>query len=222
MAGRLSLLGAGKQTIAVAGDWWLAGGINVANCVAAYLAKGSADYATSKVNLANPGTYNATDGDQYPTWEAATGWTFSLGKYLNTGIAPTNGWSLVVRLDADDLSGVPMMVQGGTGKEFGFSTCFYNNTYLWYGASGELSSTKTITDCVAAIAGGSFYINSSPVIANVSWSAGDNTVPIRIGGIFNGVSFNEPFSGKIYAVAFYNTSISSAQVAALTTAMNAL
>jgi len=56
-------------------DWWLAGGINAANCIAAYQPIGAADYATSKVNLANPGTYDAYEGTA-PDWSAVTGWTF--------------------------------------------------------------------------------------------------------------------------------------------------
>jgi len=43
---------------AVGGKWWLAGNINPANCVAAYQAKGAANLASAKVNLANPGTYD--------------------------------------------------------------------------------------------------------------------------------------------------------------------
>ncbi len=42
--------------------WWLAGGIPAENCIAAYQPKGAASYAASKVNLANPGTYDAYEG----------------------------------------------------------------------------------------------------------------------------------------------------------------
>jgi hypothetical protein len=70
-----------KQAGASAGDgddtpWYLAGGVDPANCVAAYQAKGAADYATSKVNLANPGTHDLIDGTSAPAFDTATGWTF--------------------------------------------------------------------------------------------------------------------------------------------------
>src|SRR4030042_266315 len=71
-------------------EWWLAGGISAANCLAAYQPKGAASYAASKVNLANPGTYDAVDGVAFPTWAAATGWTFNgVAQYL-TSNCPTD------------------------------------------------------------------------------------------------------------------------------------
>ena len=81
-------------------SWWLAGGISAENCVAAYQAKGAADYAASLVNLANPGTYNAANGNS-PTFNTAIGWTFDgVNDYLVTGIVPASdqSWSAIVRL----------------------------------------------------------------------------------------------------------------------------
>lgn len=51
-------------------SWWQAGGTTGA--VAAYLAKGAASYAASKVNLVSPGTYDLTDGATFPGWVATS------------------------------------------------------------------------------------------------------------------------------------------------------
>jgi len=60
---------------AAGGGWWDLNG-TIKSCVAAYQPVGAADYAASKVNLLNPGTYNLSDGVAYPDWASATGWTF--------------------------------------------------------------------------------------------------------------------------------------------------
>lgn len=66
--------------------WWYVPG---KTCVAAYQPKGAASYAASKVNLANPGTYDATEGVA-PAWDAATGWSFDgLDDWLNSNV-PAN------------------------------------------------------------------------------------------------------------------------------------
>jgi hypothetical protein len=78
------------------GGWWLSGGIAAANCIAAYQAKGAADYAASLVNLANPGTYNCTAPAGNPAFDTSVGLTFGSNKYLATGITPGAGWSFIV------------------------------------------------------------------------------------------------------------------------------
>lgn len=57
---------------------WLPPGISSGNVIAAYEAEGAASYAASKINLANPGTYDITNegGGGAPTWDATKGWIF--------------------------------------------------------------------------------------------------------------------------------------------------
>ena len=55
-------------------QWWLAGGIHPSQVVAAYQPKGAVDLAASYVNLANPGTNDATVGVA-PTFDSS-GWEF--------------------------------------------------------------------------------------------------------------------------------------------------
>jgi hypothetical protein len=71
-----------RDLINNADKWWLAGGVNSKDCVAAYQAVAAESYATSKVNLANPGTNSAVDGSSYPDWNGDYGWLISSGQYL--------------------------------------------------------------------------------------------------------------------------------------------
>lgn len=64
-------------------DWWLPCGCSPEDAVAAYRAKGAGSYEASKVNLANPGTYNLTEGVA-PIWNATDGWIMDGTKYLLT------------------------------------------------------------------------------------------------------------------------------------------
>lgn len=65
--------------------WYLSGDVDPSNVIAAYQAKGAADYDTSKINLANPGTHNLTDVSA-PTWNTSDGWIFDGTQALNTGL----------------------------------------------------------------------------------------------------------------------------------------
>lgn len=80
-------------------NWWLAGGIPADDCLAAYQPKDAPSYASSKLNLANPGTHDASEGSA-PTWSASAGWRFNgTSSYLTCGgLTPDGqGWSYLVR-----------------------------------------------------------------------------------------------------------------------------
>ena len=206
-----------------ASGWWLAGGISAANCVAAYQAKGAASYAASKVNLANPGTYNAADGEAYPTWDDTNGWKFvsASQQYLKTGITPNNmNWSAIIRL-----SNVPVGDQWAFGyyttQGFGLeprfkpsaiiSTCYYNGGLVYSYADRESG--------IWAIAKNQGYYNGSP--DGTTWSQSTHTAgEVWIGDV-SGI-YRRYFGGYIQAFALYNATITAEQVSALTTAINAL
>jgi hypothetical protein len=76
--------------------WYLAPGLNLVDCVAAYQAKGAASLEASYVNLAHPGVNNAAPVVA-PTWSALAGWIYNGAAWLNTGILPASGlWSMLV------------------------------------------------------------------------------------------------------------------------------
>jgi hypothetical protein len=209
------------------GGWWLSGGIAAANCIAAYQPKGAADYAASLVNLANTGTYNAT-GFNTPGWNATDGWIlvgYSPFKYMRTGITSfTTGWSIVARLKSTGSNRL-FGVQNAENKTKQSAFNFSNGKLLWaldsilYGT--DTSGTK---DAHLAILGNKGYLNGT--LDGTGTDAADYSgVDFQIGGYNkNGTAdgFAAGITEYVYSFAIYNTVITTAQLAALVTAMNAL
>lgn len=244
-----------KQTGASAGGggstpWYLAGGVDAANCVAAYLAKGAADYATSKVNLANPGTYTLSDppGDlSFGTWKppvfsSDAGWYFnwdahsSDGDFLTTGIIPTVSMTVICRcLHPTDTGGNQII--GATFEDVyetyfgiaktsnGFEYC--NGDYSVSYGSSNIARTFP-DDFVVALAGGKFYYNGGLVntVAPVYNESFPANCDIWIGTqhIYDGDNYgqNPGEDLNVYASSFYDVILTDDQVAAITTAMQAL
>lgn len=198
-----------------ASNWWEAGGAT--GIVAAYQPKGAASLAASYVNLANPGVYNAAPGTA-PTWDAS-GWSFNgSDQWLDTGYAPQAGHTGIIRfanavrqytgMYADGIVNFAMAPLRGDGD---------NKRIYYYG--GYNTKTPGYTNCVLAIAGMSFYLNGSPDGGTGS-SFGANTTTFGLGRR-NGSAIVY-YQGDICAASFYNTTLSAAQVAAVTAAMAAL
>ena len=204
-----------KKTIV---PWWLSGGISAANCVAAYQAKGAADYAASKVNLANPGTYNLTATSD-PSFATATGWTFSGSEYLITGITPAADWSFIVQYEHTVTT-----THGLFGSEGTVNTRFFillTSTAIGYGAGGYQSKTPQQQSGNVCLSGSAGYRNGTSTDAITrSWSG--TAQPMIIGGLNSAGTPGLLMTGKITSIAFYNAAITSDQVSAVYTAMNAL
>ena len=80
--------------------WYLSGGVSAANCIAAYQPIGAVDYAGSKVNLANLGTYDANnEGTHVPTWDVTTKWNTHHNLWMKTGISGFSGTNKKVILE---------------------------------------------------------------------------------------------------------------------------
>lgn len=195
--------------------WWLAGGIPSSACVAAYQPVGASDYVASKVNLANPGTYNANDeGTHAMAWASGTGWAGGAGTYLLTGIVPNLTYSAILRFidGAYSAVNVPLIASSGTSNRLGFY--FATNGIRCY--SGASITKDARMAGVLCVTGREFFIDA---VSNGSVSSGGApTAGFWIGDIAG----SNPFLGKILACAIYNTTITSGQVTALTNAMNAL
>lgn len=216
-AGNVAALG-------VAG-WWLSGGIAPSACVAAYQPKGAASLAASYTNRANPGTYNAAPGTA-PSFAAATGWTFSSGssQYLVTGVTPANdqSWSWIVRWTTAGATACLFGVRDALGTA---SFQFYPQVYgsmIYSNAGAYTQGSVTRTSGVNAAAGNTAYNNgvSEGTLTTVGGAVwGDIYLGARN---LTGTGAEQFASGTIAALAIYNVTITAAQVAALTTAMNAL
>jgi len=226
-----SPLGNSQRRVAI--DWWLAGGIDAANCIAAYQPKGAADYATSKVNLANSGTYDAYEGTA-PDWDAVNGWDFVAYddlKHLWTGIIPENDqtWSMIVRF-SDSTQDRTQAVAGctnidGTGSLFIITRRQASDDMIF--ANGDLLVCGSRQSSgISAIAGTNCFhdaVNLGSIPSG--WTVPANEIAIggrnRSSGAGGKTLYTASFDGCIQAMAIYDIDI-SAYVAELTTAMNAL
>jgi len=201
----------------VVANWWLSGGVSAGDCVAAYQAKGAASLAVSYVNLNAPGTYDITTPNA-PTWNSTDGWIFNgIAQYLETAIVNSSGWSAIVRY-TNATGNAPLFCSESTGTirfnifpTFSGTTIFYQN--------GGFSTSTALTAGVLAIAGQQGYKNGVADGATISAWSGTNTESIRIAKAGTAASFS---NSRIQAIAIYSTTITAAQVLAITSAMQAL
>jgi len=223
------------KTAAAASGWWLSGGVSAANAVAVYQPIGAASLAASYVNLANPGTYNAAPGVA-PTWASATGWTFNgTTQYLDIGspITGTEARTIIARYKSVKLdysaivdlciSSVPYSPDTSSFYMTPEQACrFAGGNRIW--AEG---TTSDVVFAIVGPAGGSItdVIGYRDGVLDNTYSTSGTTynTGTRGGGIAI-VSSAHPswYKGDIMALAIYNAALTAPQVAAITTAMNAL
>ena len=201
-------------------DWWTVTG---KTCVAAYQPKGAASYAASLSNLANPGTYDASEGTA-PDWTSAGGWDFNgTDDYLKTGLYPYSAWSALVQFgDTPGSSGNYLFGEYKAGESYAlavYSTgnsgwcVFFNNSADVGGAlnktSGNIGMAYTIN-----------YLDGAPSGVGTSGYAGAATTEILIGQL--GGLAGYWYDGKIYAVVVYSDTLTGGEMATVAAAMAAL
>jgi len=216
----------GNSQRRVAGDWWLSGGIDPANCIAAYQPIGAADYATSKVNLANPGTHDATEGVA-PDWDAVNGWKFNgINDYLDSTVENRETYTMIVRFNNVTNNAILMGCRKSAGNcDFYFvPDVFGLNTrrYSWGTvAGGQDDVAGSIQEGVMCLAGDEGYLNGIKEI-DCNGTFGGDYYNIYIGALNQNNSNVGFIAAYIQAIAIYSISLIGAQILALTTAMVAL
>lgn len=207
------------------GGWWDNNGV-ISGCVAAYAAKGAADLASSYINLANPGTYNAAPGVA-PTFNTADGWTFNgTTQYLTTGISPANDqtWSWIVRFSNGPTAQQQQLFGSGNtgpaGPYFGFMP-YWGPGNIGYFLNGGFLSLTGNTSGVHAAAGNKAYMNGTVQAGSIATNAG-TIQPLYIGCRNQGGTAVNFINAKIQALAIYSTTLAAGEVATLTTLMAAL
>lgn len=218
-----------RHEAAAAEGWWLSGGIDAANCIAAYQPKGAASYAASKSNLANPGTYDAIEGVA-PAWDAVNGWMFDgVNNYLNTGVSPTaeGAYSMIARFsNATGINGndtLAGMYATQPVNRFFMSPNYNGSQHIFgFGDTYVLSASQYSSGTIA-LTQDLGYINGFLENDLAATAASSVWISIYIGA-FNreGAGASQYAQAYVQAFAIYNIVISAAQVSALTTAMNAL
>ena len=209
------------------GGWWDLNG-TITSCVAAYQPKGAASYAASKVNLANPGTYNAVDGTAYPTWDTSTGWKGNgASQYLSTGL-PYNFKSAIVRFSG--IGSNQMLFGAGRPDRqalgYGIGRRYIGGHYTGCSTAGVNSlwmSKETITSGIIGMVASprESYVNG--YYSNTWDDVGTCTGNIHILARENGSGVIDYYcSAYIAALAIYDSYLTSQNILDLTTAMAAL
>lgn len=211
----------GLFSAAVANKPWLAGGVPASYAVGIYNFKGAASYAASKVNLANPGTYDAADGTAYPTWDVTNGAKFVLSssQYLTLGGLspyPNTNWSMIIRF-SNSVAGL-MAIGFYSGATSGFAIHPLLGGQTYFTNAAEVNSSTGATSGVLAIANRTCYRNGSSV-ATLSAAGLIGNYAMQIGASATGTP--RYWTGYMQAAWIYNTSV-AAYMTALTTAINAL
>ena len=232
-----------------AGDWWLAGGIDPDDCIAAYQPKGAASYAASKVNLANPGTYDLTNGND-PSWSASTGWTFDgVDDHLyETTYKPTDtSFTIIVRLnnmkiDHSVSSAILGIRRPSNSSESNFALKFeqYDNTgkvgiSSWGNPGAHYWEEKDLVSNFASPTGQDVIIAFTRSGYAIKYYVGTNTQTASATFVFDatykglvvGAYFAPNFvsdvpKGDLYALAYYHAALSDSQISAISDAMNEL
>ena len=218
-----------KSQAAAASSWWLAGGIDPANCVVAYQPKGAASYAASKVNLANAGTYDAVDGTSYPDWDATNGWIFdgANAEYLYpNGFYPdkTNyDWSMIVRFsNASAAVGTNVLLGINDAYDFFYIYAKTGGNHGFGHGNKFFLPSPNKTSGVLCMAGLECYANGVHEGTIATPTVYNQQLLMGIGATMRANSPLEYYYGYMQAVAIYNATLTSTQVGLLTTAMAAL
>ena len=202
-------------------NWWLSGGIPAANCIAAYQGISVADKATSLINLANPGTYNLTETGTV-NWSSANGWDngSSNSNYLTStgwGTLYANNVTIITRYSW--VSGNLAAIYGDTLQELLLYVVGDSDMRVYWGGTGYQypGGSGYEGDVVIGMTNTNFYVNG--LFRDTITAGGTGITKVTI--------TDKALSGSgevLYSksLAIYNTNLTAAQVAAVTTAMNVL
>lgn len=151
-------------------SWWAFGGAN-SNSLAVYQPRGAASLAASKINLANPGTFDINGGVD-PTF-GAVGWTFNGTTQYLTSACPTSNkpCTYIVRLSTTNTTGFRSII--GCSDDSGLSFDVSNTTnvpralemnvaLIGAGTAGFSASTDTVLAFTYSSSGvWTHYLNGS-------------------------------------------------------------
>ena len=212
--------GPGLAGAAAAANWWEAGGVTAANCIAAYTPKGAASLAASYDNNAAPGngladgTYDAAPGVA-PTWASGTGWTFNgINQYLICSYGFPSGTSVLVRYSGVNTAGNVAIF--GQDKNRLKPAVGATQEYKYGGTSAFALHVAAAAGVMGMTPSAAYFDGVS--LGTITPGALYDVQPVWIGG-------QQPGSYSacvIEALAIYNTTLSAPQVLAVSTAMAAL
>jgi len=207
---------AGKRAAPVI-PWYLTSEVPAANCIEAYAGQGAESYADSKINLANPGTYDIVQATlaYNPKWDAVNGWKFDNNP--NTQVLPT-GYSVVSGENKTHSMIIKFSNAAPGGFIFGLNDATFavapnrSTTRRYKNGNSLLSSEAVVASGVMALCGGNCYLDG---VADGTVTLGDTSGEILFGCY-------APIYVYIQAAALYDIVLTPEQVVAITDAMNAI
>lgn len=211
--------------VAAANNWWEVAG---KTCLVAYQPKGAASYAASLVNLANPGTDDATEGVA-PSWDATDGWTFNGStQYLNTGVGPgvVNAASVFIRYSDAGQGATPHLFGSiRLGQVCGIiprNSSYGGDTfYTWKDMSIRTSGTEGAVDGI--VAGGGVAYRDGSAISSDAPTSGLGMYVFFIGALNDNSGGAINFMPtKVQAYVYYSDSLTAGEAATVSAAMAAL
>jgi hypothetical protein len=220
----------------ISNQWWLPN--DAVQVVGAYQAIGMASLADSYVNLANPGSNDLVAGVA-PTWSAAAGWQFNGStQYLISSIIPESDYTIVARFQGEHGITGSIFGQAASNADFRVDMSFLNVggtvriTYNYRWAAGV--STRNFEQysepedrLIVALAGNTgYYLKQTTFILTahtpVSSTFSGTPSVIYIGAHNNAGSPASFFSSNVLALAIYAKTLSSNDIRAIATNMQAL
>ncbi len=198
--------------------------IPLANVVAAYQPKwavgtvwarsDAASYANSKLNLAAPGTRDATEGVA-PAWASGTGWIGDgATTYLDTGIiVPT---PVTYSMIASFTGIVSNAVRGdgmGNGRIDVFPNWFAGRRYRNGNISILTITGGAVASAVLAVTPSATFING---VSDGALATDNQTSAVNIRMLRSVTTY---LTGNVTACAVYNVPLTAAQAAAISAAM---
>jgi len=203
---------------ATAAAWWYVAG---KTCVAAYQPKGAASYTASLVNLANPGTYDATEGVA-PAWSAGAGWDFNgVDQWLNSNVPANIANTFLVQYTNLVATGGARYIMGTSGS-FTYRTGIeVHNTAVRYMHGGQVDVSPSLAAGNLGVAGTQGYRNGVAEGGSCGTGISDATKHY-IGALNNSGSPSNFHDVTIVAIAMYAEVLTDLEMAALVAAMAAL
>ena len=195
--------------------WWKVPG---KTCVGAYQAVGAKSSDASYINLANPGANDLKLAGAAIMGSSEKGWRFTGRTYLDTGIAPASGYSVIVRV-ANCRGGMPIGEKGGN-RDIYFQL---GATGIWWRYGNKtVRRAPGFAEGVLALAGPRAYRDGRlDIDTGGTWSAGKGRSLYVGARNLRGIGA-DLFNGDILAVAVYSETLTAEEVAALTARMKAL
>jgi hypothetical protein len=206
----------GPATASGVVPWYLSGGIASSDCIAAYQPKGAASLAASYSNLNNPGTNDAAASGGTPDWATGDGWkgAMSAATVNSASIAYSQAATFIIKYTVSD-----------TWWQFGTTAASkylyispQASTTLWFGIGNKEKQSSAVTSSlsgVACLAGRYGYYDGNLVATADVPTSFTNTVALTIFRPWH-------TAARVVAVGLYSITLSSTQVAAVTTAINLL